>query len=128
MTEKIKDQKLIAAIISSPTIEEAAKVAEVNPRTIYRKLKNPEFKSALDVAQNQVLSSAVMHMIALCRKATMKFEQLLDADSERVQLQAARSIFQFSSPLRREVEFEERLLSLENEKKRRKFISEETDD
>ncbi len=128
MTDKIKDQNLIAALLSSPTIEDAAKVAEVNPRTIYRRLKDPKFKNALDAAQNQVLISTVEYMTILCRKAVMKLEEKLDAKSDRVQLQAASLILRHRSALVRDVEFELRLQALENEKKKRNFLSEETDD
>lgn len=128
MTEKINDKNLIVALVSSPTIEEAAKVAKVNPRTLYRRLKEPEFKNALDAAQNQVLISNVEYMKFLYSKALLKLEELLDADSERVQLQAVNSILQHRSTLVRDVEFEQRLQALENEKKKRNFLSEETDD
>ena len=128
MAEKINDQNLIVALVSSPTIEEAAKVAKVNPRTLYRRLKEPEFKHALDAAQNQVWISTVEYMTFLFRKAVMKLEELLDADSERVQLQAVNSILQNRSRLMRDVEFELRLQALENEKKKRNFLSEEGDD
>ncbi len=128
MSGNINDRKIIAALISSPTIEDAAKVAKVNPRTIYRKLKEPEFKSALDTAQNQVLSSTVRHMTFLFSKATKKLEQLMEAKSERVQLQALRLLLQSTPALRRDVEFDVRLQTLENEKVKRNIFSEDSDD
>ncbi len=128
MTEKIDDSILIAALVSSRTKEEAANVAGVNPQTIYRRLRIPEFKREYQFAQSQVLASTVKQMTDLGPKAVMKLEELLESDSERVQLQVVKLILQFGSVLRRDEEFEDRLQALEEEKQRRNLISVDSND
>ena len=125
MTKKLNDKTIITALICSPSIEAAAKSVQVSARTIYRRLESPEFRNALDSARNEVMDSTVKYMTVLSQKAVMRLGELLEAKSEHVQLNAIKLIIQINSTLRREFEIEERLQILENEKKRRSFLSEE---
>jgi transposase len=125
MTDKINDKAIIAALICSPSIAEAAKSVQVSTRTIYRRLERPEFRNAYDLARNEVMDSTVKYMTVLSQKAVMRLGELLESKKEHVQLNAIKLIIQINSTLRREFEIEERLQILENEKKRRSFLSEE---
>jgi hypothetical protein len=128
MAEKIHDTKLIAALLTSPTLEMAAQAANVSTRTLNRKLKNPKFRSEYNLAKNQVILTIVNHTILLMSKALLKYDKLLESDSERTQLQAARSILQFGIRLMSEWQFEERLHTLEEQIRNINIFMEESNE
>src|ERR1035438_2221956 len=41
-----KQEEAILALLSTPTVEHAARAAKITPRTLYRYLKDPEFNAA----------------------------------------------------------------------------------
>ena len=58
-----KQHRAIAALISSPTVGEAAKAAGVSERTLARWLSDPDFRMALGVAESDMIDGAVRCMI-----------------------------------------------------------------
>ena len=54
-----KKQKAILALLSSRNVEEAARVAGVEPRTLYRWMKEPEFDAAYRGARRDAYSQSI---------------------------------------------------------------------
>ncbi len=80
MISSTKDEKLLAALIASTTIREAAKTAKISESQVYAKLKNEEFRKRYDelraamllhvtVSLQNHLQTAVATLAALCEDA-----------------------------------------------------------
>ena len=52
-------QKAIAALLSKPSIPEAAKVVGIGERTLWRWLKDDDFKKEYQEARNQIVIQAI---------------------------------------------------------------------
>jgi hypothetical protein len=61
-----KQEAAILALLSSRTVEDAARVAEVTPRTLYRWIKEPEFDAAYREAKRAAFSQSIarLHQMA----------------------------------------------------------------
>src|SRR5258708_4824708 len=57
-----KKQKAILALLSSRNVEEAARVAGVEPRTLYRWMKEPEFDAAYREARRTAFSQSIARL------------------------------------------------------------------
>jgi hypothetical protein len=55
--------KVLEALLSEPTVKEAAKVAGLTPRTVYRYLNNQQFKAELRKRQSEILAQTVAAMV-----------------------------------------------------------------
>ena len=58
-----KQHRALVALVSSPTVGEAAKAAGVSERTLARWLSDPAFRMALGVAESDMIDGAVRAMI-----------------------------------------------------------------
>lgn len=122
MAGKRNDAVIIAALVSGATIDEAAKIAGISPRTVHRRLGSPEFKAALDEANFEVIRHAVSRISGACLRAVETQEDLLEAKSESVRLRAARSILSSAIKFHQTIELENRLRQIENMIKKTKFM------
>ena len=64
-----KREAAIAALLTQRNVEEAARVANVAPRTLYRWLKEPAFAAAYREAQRAVFSQALARLQQLAGAA-----------------------------------------------------------
>jgi len=74
----VRQQKAISTLLSSKTIEQAAKQAGVSRKTLYTWLRAPDFKAALSEATGEVLENAVRRLTALTSKAIDTLESVID--------------------------------------------------
>ncbi len=64
MTElTTKQTKAVIALLTNRTLTEAAAVANISPRQLYRWLELPEFIAALRVIESQVLGEATRRLL-----------------------------------------------------------------
>jgi phage terminase small subunit len=68
-----KQDKLISALLTTRTIEQAAKKAGVGENTVYRWLELPEFQTAYREAKRKVVDNAIMQL----QKATGEAVEVL---------------------------------------------------
>lgn len=113
MAGKKYDAVLIAALISGKTIDAAAKIAGISPRTVHRRLASPEFKAALDDANLEIMRHAVSRLCGGSIRAVDTLEDLLKAKSENTRLQAARSFLSLGIRYRETIELDDRLRKIE---------------
>ena len=107
------EDQLITALASGTTVREAAKLAGVTERTVYRRREDAEFRSRVQEARKVMFEQALGAVASAGVSAAQKLNALLNANSENVQLGAARSVLELGSRLRENIELEERLSRLE---------------
>ncbi len=112
-SRKNADSALIAALAAGMTREAAAERAGVGVTTVYRRLADPDFQQQLDEARSEYVNQTVARLTAASTAAAATLLRLLDARSESVRLQAARSIIELGAQLRKTEEIEQRLAALE---------------
>ena len=110
---KNTDGALVAALAGGSTVADAARLARVGETTVYRRLRDPDFKKAVVDARSEMLSRAVGTLADASTEAATTLRRLLDAQSESVQLGAARSLLEVAVKLRESEELEQRIAALE---------------
>lgn len=90
MARKITDDELLAAVLSSKTYAEAARVLGVSKNTVTRRLQNEELYSRLLRMRKDVLSVVNQSMIARSLEAVDTMYSLMNnSESDSVRLSAA---------------------------------------
>jgi hypothetical protein len=57
-----KQEEAIIALLSQPSVEQAARAANIGPRTLVRWLQNPEFKVAYHKARREAFGQATSRL------------------------------------------------------------------
>lgn len=57
-----KDERVIAALLASPTVKAAAEACGVSERRIYARLQKPEFRERYDKARHDLLDHATARL------------------------------------------------------------------
>ena len=112
---KNADAALIAALATGATVRDAASDVGVGERTVYRRLDDPAFRRQVDDARAALIATAVARLGAASTKAVATLEGLLTADSEAVQLGAARAILDAALKWREHQDLTERVAVLEEQ-------------
>jgi hypothetical protein len=115
MTElTTKQTKAVIALLTNRTLTEAAAVANISPRQLYRWLELPEFIAALRVIESQVLGEATRRLLTGMGEALDTLHDLMtSAQSESVRRSAADNWLAQTLRVRELVELERRLAALE---------------
>ena len=106
---KSADAALIAALAGGATVRDAAIAAGVGEMTVYRRLKERDFRRQLDETRAEILTGAMARLSAAATDAVTTLTSLLAAESESVRLGAARSILDAVLRWREQAELAERL-------------------
>jgi len=90
--------EIIAALLSTPNLEAAAKACHLSPVTLWRRLQQPDFSEAYAAARRQAVQAAVG---ALQQASGLAVQTLVELTSNRgtpdyVRITAARSILEFA--------------------------------
>jgi hypothetical protein len=112
---KKAEDSLLLALACGATVETAARQAGLHERTVYRRLKHPDFQRKLRDVRSDMLART---SAALSAAATEAVRTLLDLQKPGVQaavrLGAARAILEIGLKLRETVELEARIAALED--------------
>ena len=106
--------RLILALASGESVMDAARLANVSERTVYRRLRDDTFVQRVNQIRTSLLQQAVGRLAKAIPKASDVLDKLLDSTSERVRLQAAKAVFDSSVKLSDAVAYEQRLAALES--------------
>jgi len=87
-----RQEQAIAALLSEPTTEAAARKARISSGTIRRWQGEPTFNSALRQARQATLDTVISRLVSASTKAVGKLEALLDSGKPTVQLRSAVAI------------------------------------
>jgi len=110
-----RQQRAIAALLTSKSVAEAAASAKVGERTLYRWLaEDRAFRAALLAAEGDLLATTTRRLLGLQGQALEALEYLLTrGESEGVRLRAAQVALELSLKLRELTCIEQRLQALE---------------
>jgi len=87
--------KAIPHIVSRPTYTEGCKKARINQTTLYKWLKEPEFKTDLDRQRDEVTAEAFGILSQGLTKAVETLVGLLDNKDNRLKRLAAKDVIDF---------------------------------
>lgn len=108
-------ERALAALLATPTVTAAAERSGLGERTIYRYLKDPEFKRRYSEERAHLLDQTVAGLQKLGIGAVGVLRRNFDAESPHVQIRAARAVLDLMFRGAELVEMEERLRRLEDE-------------
>lgn len=106
-------EKAISALLSSVTVEAAAKKAGVSDRTLHRWLRDGAFRQAYLAARRQVMEQAIGHLQRASLGAVEALVRNLKCGVPTVEVSAARAILEAGMKGVEMMEFEERLAAVE---------------
>lgn len=110
-------QSAIRALLQTRTVTDAATLAGVSERTLFRWLADSTFRAALATAEGELLDAAQRRLLALQGKAIDVLDVLLTPETDiphGVQLRAAQAVLDSLLKLRELRDLEERLAALES--------------
>lgn len=89
-----KDEAIIAALISNPTVRAASAACGVSETQIYARLRTPAFKAKYDAARRDMLAQSTAYIQGIVSEAVQKMRDVMnDPDAApQVQLNAAECI------------------------------------
>ncbi len=113
------DFALLTALAAGRPVVEAAKLAGVGERTVYRRLEDADFRRQLSALRGQMLERAVGMLADGAGEAAGILRTLAaKARSESVRLSASRAVLELGAKLREATELEERIAALEAQAQR----------
>ena len=107
------EERLLGVLAAGGSVEQAAQAAGVSERTAYRRLADAEFRGRLASLRDELAWAALAELAGCASEAVATLRRLLDANSEQVQLGAARTLLDQLLRLREALELSERLTALE---------------
>ena len=117
MTEKLtpKKRKAVESLVANGDVSEAARYAGVSRDTLYRWLKQDDFRAALDAATRQALERLSRSLVALGDQAVGTLGSVMDDPDAAtgVRLRAAEATISNILKLRELVSLESRVSELE---------------
>ena len=108
-------ERAIAALLSAPSLEQAAKKAGLSRATLYRWMREPDFKTALRAARREVVDATIGRLQAATAEAVTALVKALTCTTPTVRVSAARAILEFSFRSVELGDLEERLSALEQQ-------------
>lgn len=86
----LKNEKdLIVAALAARTVNEAAELAGVSPRTVARRLADRSFQTKLDAASAKILAFSLAPLPRLLDTAIRTLGESLNSKDEKIRLRAA---------------------------------------
>ena len=108
-----KEEQAILALLTHPTIPEAAAACGVGEATLWRWMQEPEFRDRYRQARRQVLEGAIASLQQAAGEAAATLRALLTAESETVRLGACRAILEQATKGADLLDLEARIAALE---------------
>jgi hypothetical protein len=110
-----KQEAAVAALLSEPSIEQAATVVGISSRTLKRWLADPAFRALYKQARQQVMDRATAGLLALCNRATEALGRNLNCGHPAVEVRAAVAILEQAIRTIELTDLAERVASLEEQ-------------
>jgi hypothetical protein len=108
------DERLIIALASGLTPDAAAERAGVCRTTLFRRMREPEFKARVEQARGDMLSRALGVLSRAAAGAAIRLAKLIHGGSnERIQLRASVELLDALCKIRDTVTIEQRLEAVE---------------
>ena len=105
--------KAIPFIVSSSTYTEGCQKAQINKTTLYKWLKQPEFKAELDRQRDEITAEAFNTLTQNLTKAVEALTGLLDNQDDRLKRLTAKDIIDFIIRHKENEDLDKRLTEVE---------------
>ncbi|MDB5309096.1 MAG: hypothetical protein JWO38_3298, partial [Gemmataceae bacterium] len=112
-SKEYADEVLIRSLARGDTIPDAARVAQVSERTVFRRLANPTFRDRLSATQAAALSPPYGMLTTGLTDACFQLTQLVRHPNPHVGFKAAKAVVDLTLKMRDQVEVEDRVTALE---------------
>ncbi|MDB5306963.1 MAG: hypothetical protein JWO38_1165, partial [Gemmataceae bacterium] len=112
-SKEYADEVLIRHLAYGDIIPDAARIAHVSERTVFRRLANPTFRDRLSATQAAALSPAYGMLTTGLNDACYKLTQLVRHPNPHVGFKAAKAVVVLTLTMRDQVELEDRVTGLE---------------
>jgi hypothetical protein len=113
----------ITALLTQPTLADAAASVGISETTLWRWLQRDDFRLKLRQAQETVFDGALKNLQSLTSEAVICLQRNLRCKRPSVQVQAARTILHFSLKSRELFDLETRISELESRIQERENFS-----
>jgi hypothetical protein len=112
---KLTDRQLkaIPYIVASPTYTEGCKNAQINTATLYKWLKQPDFKAELDQQRDEIAAEAFGILSQGLTKAVETLVGLLDHKDDRLKRLVSKDIIDFMVRHKEIEDLDKRLTEIE---------------
>src|SRR5262245_27802022 len=113
---KKADTALLLALACGATVEGAARQCRLSERTVYRRLRDPEFRRRLQAVRADMVQRTAGALTAAAAEAVRTLLSLQGpSEPPAVRLGAARAILEIGVKLREAAELEARVAALEQQ-------------
>ena len=118
------DEKLMVALLNCPSVRAAAEETGIAERTIYKRLKRPDFRERFDAYRRQIITNACMALESRMSDAIECLADMMNDGglSPGIRLRAARSIIEYGLRAYEMTDILPRLEALEEAEKGRKGL------
>jgi hypothetical protein len=118
-----KDSLFALALASGTSITDAAAQAEIDRRTIYRKLDDPAFRRLVAEYRDRLIGTALGRIADNLTRGADVLVQMLDAPEPHIRIRAARALFSLGMKLRDSVDLTTRMREVELELARKQGVA-----
>jgi hypothetical protein len=108
-------EKVLVALLETPSVRDAAKSSGISEATIYNFLRDSEFKTAYREARRQTVETAIAQMQNSASEAVERLKELQYSENPAVAARCAQIIFENSIKGMETLDILTRLETLENE-------------
>ncbi len=118
MPKQTNKEKALNALLNSPSIREASKQSGLSEETIYRYLKDTEFKTEYNAARRRIFEQNIFKLQSLHNQAVETLERNLNCENPSVEVRAAQIVIESNRKDFETFDILERLEQLENERQK----------
>lgn len=108
-----RHEGVLGALLSTPTIKEAASLAGVSETTVWRLLRRADFQKRLKEAQEKAVESALGALQGAAGAAILSLQRNLNSGNPSSEVQAAKAILDFTFKVRDQFDHAARIKQLE---------------
>ena len=116
-TKAISDEEIIAALLSSGTVREAASAAGLPIRTLYDRMNAPDFQIMYREARAEILRAAVHNMNAQIQEAVNTIAAIMTNEeiNPATRLNAAQTLLSNAAKFSARLQVEERSIQFDRD-------------
>jgi hypothetical protein len=118
-----KDTSLALALASGVSIPEAATQAEIDRRTVYRKLENPEFRRLVAEFRDRLIATALGRIADNMTRGADALAEMLDSPLPHIRIRAIRTLFTLGIRLRDSVDLASSMREVQAELTRKQGVA-----
>lgn len=116
-----KQEAVISALLSSPTLKDAAEAVGISTPTLYRMMQRPAFQKEYRAARRQLVEHTIGELQGATTEAVATLRRALTCGDARTEVRAAQIIIGLSVKGLELLDMEERLETLESQMEKRKL-------